>query len=415
MRTRSWRLGAALLTLLAVSIVSIRAQQAGGSGSQAASPQSPASAAFAKGIQLHDSGKYAEAIEPLTQAVTLGFQPINQARFRLARALAKAGQIDRALTELETLAAAGFQNTAVLSMPDLDSLRELPRFKAFAARVNANARPCDADPNFHAFDFWIGEWDVQPTGQPRGPMGSGSSSTIERQLDGCVIQENWQPLGGVGAGKSFNMYNTTSKQWEQYYVDSRGTITRYTGAFHADGNLYYEADQFGSTNKIRMTFFPQGKDQVRQLGHTSTDGGKTWAVSFDLTYLRKPAPKAPHIMMTSPEFDWTKSGAPATGLQLLQVDGDPMKEGAPFSIRLRLPDGVVVAPHWHPVDEHVVVVQGTAMMGMGDTVDRATAREMPAGSYGMMPKEMHHYFYAKGETILHVYGIGPFKTFWVKQ
>lgn len=395
-----------LFFLLIATIINMQAQQ------------TPAAAAFAKGTQLHDSGKYAEAIEPLTEAVKLGFQPLNQARFRLARALAKAGQTERALTELETLAAAGFQNTAVLTMPDLDSLRALPRFAAFEARIKANAHPCDADPNFHAFDFWIGEWDVQPTGQPRGPMGSGSTSIIERQLDGCVIQENWLPPGGAGAGKSFNIYNTTSKQWEQYYVDTRGTITHYKGTFHADGNLYYEADQFASTNKIRMTFFNQGKDQVRQLGHTSTDGGKTWVVSFDLTYMRKPvaqAAPAPHVMMTMPEFDWSKSGAPATGLQLLQVDGDPSKEGAPFSLRLRLPDGVVVAPHWHPVDEHVVVVQGTAMMGMGDTVDRAAARAMPAGSYGKMPKEMHHYFYAKGETILHVYGIGPFKTFWVKQ
>ena len=49
-------------------------------------------------------------------------------------------------------------------MTDLDALRALPRFKAFESRVNANARPCDNDPLFHAFDFWIGEWDVQPTG-----------------------------------------------------------------------------------------------------------------------------------------------------------------------------------------------------------------------------------------------------------
>ena len=38
-----------------------------------------------------------------------------------------------------------------------------------------------------------------------------------------------------------------------------------------------------------MTFFNQSPNQVRQLGHVSTDGGKTWTVSFDLTYVRKPA------------------------------------------------------------------------------------------------------------------------------
>lgn len=171
-------------------------------------------------------------------------------------------------------------------MTDLDSLRSLPRFKAFETRVNTNARPCANDPKFRAFDFWIGEWDVQPTGPNRAPIGQGASSVIEAQLDGCVIQENWMPPGG-GAGKSFNIFNTATKQWEQYWVDQRGTITHYKGTFQPDGTLLYEGDQFGTTNKVRMTFFNQGPNQVRQLGHQSNDGGKTWTVTFDLTYVRK--------------------------------------------------------------------------------------------------------------------------------
>jgi hypothetical protein len=158
-----------------------------------------------------------------------------------------------------------------------------------APAVNATPQPCAADPNYRAFDFWIGEWDVQPTGATRAPIGSGATSIIERQLDGCVVQENWLPRGGRGAGKSFNIYNRVTKQWEQYYVDTRGTITLYKGSFREDGHLYFEADQFGTSNKIRMTFFNQGPNQVRQLGHMSADGGKTWTVTFDLTYVRKPA------------------------------------------------------------------------------------------------------------------------------
>ena len=279
MRHRS--VSVALAIGIAVTLASVRP------AARQTPPVSPASAAFTQAVQLHDAGKFADAIPLFTQAITLGFQPVNQARFRLARAYARAGRADRALAELETLAAGGFANTAVLAMPDLDGLLADARFKAFESRVNANANPCAADPNFHAFDFWIGEWDVQPTGATRGPIGSGSTSIIERQLDGCVIQENWLPLGGVGAGKSFNIYNSVTKQWEQYYVDSRGTITLYKGVFKDDGNLYFEADQFGTTNRIRMTFFKEGPAQVRQLGHVSTDGGKTWTVTFDLTYVRK--------------------------------------------------------------------------------------------------------------------------------
>ena len=254
---------------------------------QTATPAAQAAGVFAQAVQLHDSGKFADAIPLFRQAIALGFQPVNQARFRLARALARSGDVESALVELETLAAAGFANTSVLPMSDLDSLRALPRFKAFESRVNANAHPCAADARFHAFDFWIGEWDVQPTGATRGPIGAGATSIIEAQLDGCVIQENWIPIGGVGSGKSFNIFNTVTRQWEQYYVDTRGSITHYKGTFQADGSLLYEADQFGTPGKLRMTFFNQGPNQVRQFGQISTDGGKTWSPSFDLTYVRK--------------------------------------------------------------------------------------------------------------------------------
>ena len=215
------------LLIHAVMLVALGAPQS------ATAPQpSPAQTAFSEGVRLHDGGKPADAIPFFKEAVAKGFQPINQAHFRLARSYARAGQADLALAELEGLAAAGFANTAVLTMPDLDSLRALPRFQAWEKKINANARPCEADPNFRAFDFWIGDWDVQPTGSARAPIGPGASSVIERQLGGCMIQENWMPNpNGTGAGKSFNTYNSATKQWEQYYVDSRAQITYYKGAF----------------------------------------------------------------------------------------------------------------------------------------------------------------------------------------
>jgi hypothetical protein len=205
-------------------------------------------------------------------------------RFRLARAYARLGENAKALAELQEAAANSFTNLQVFQNKDLDPLRTDPAFVAVVEKVARNAKPCEADPNFRKFDFWVGDWDVQQTGVPRAPVGA--SSHVEKILNGCVIFENWEP-GPGGAGKSFNIYNAVTKKWEQYWVDATGRLTHYFGEFHDDGNLYYEADQFGSTNRIRMTFFNQGPDQVRQLGHLSTDFGKTWTVSFDLTYLRK--------------------------------------------------------------------------------------------------------------------------------
>ncbi len=57
-----------------------------------------------------------------------------------------------------------------------------------------------------------------------------------------------------------------------------------------DGNLYYRAevkDREGHPALRRMTFFPQGPDQVRQFSERSTDGGSTWTAEYDLIYRRK--------------------------------------------------------------------------------------------------------------------------------
>jgi len=32
-----------------------------------------------------------------------------------------------------------------------------------------------------------------------------------------------------------------------------------------------------------------------------------------------------------------------------------------------------------------------------------------------MLKEMRHFAWTKGETIVQIHGIGPFKTYWVKE
>ena len=70
-------------------------------------------------------------------------------------------------------------------------------------------------------------------------------------------------------------------------------------------------------------------------------------------------------------------------------------------------------PHWHPVDESVTVLKGTLMMGTGDKFDQAKGEELTAGSFTRMPKEMRHYAWTKGETILQIHGTGPFEITYV--
>jgi Domain of unknown function (DUF4437) len=116
-----------------------------------------------------------------------------------------------------------------------------------------------------------------------------------------------------------------------------------------------------------------------------------------------------HVMVTPGEVKW--GPAPPSlppGAQLAVLAGDPSKAGTPFTIRGKFPDGYKVPPHWHPTDENVVVIEGSLMMSLGEKFDQSTGHEMTAGSYALMPKGVRHFAWAKGETVIQVYGTGPF-------
>jgi len=102
------------------------------------------------------------------------------------------------------------------------------------------------------------------------------------------------------------------------------------------------------------------------------------------------------------------------GAQLAVLAGDPTKPG-PYTIRLRLPDGAKFAPHFHGEAENVTVLQGTLLVGIGDTVDPAKTIELPAGSFVSVPSGLHHYAMAKGETIVQIHGMGPSSMTMVKM
>jgi hypothetical protein len=53
------------------------------------------------------------------------------------------------------------------------------------------------------------------------------------------------------------------------------------------------------------------------------------------------------------------------GAKVAVLEGDPSKEGF-FTMRLLLPDGFKIQPHWHPKVEHVTVISGTFNVGMGE-------------------------------------------------
>jgi quercetin dioxygenase-like cupin family protein len=95
------------------------------------------------------------------------------------------------------------------------------------------------------------------------------------------------------------------------------------------------------------------------------------------------------------------------------MQGDPSK-AALYTIRLELPDGYVIKPHFHPTDEHVTVVSGTFLVGMGDSVDFKNGMTLPAGGFVTAPAQAHHFAGARGLTVVQVHGMGPFAITYVK-
>ncbi|MDX6613639.1 MAG: hypothetical protein QOD75_2825 [Blastocatellia bacterium] len=114
-------------------------------------------------------------------------------------------------------------------------------------------------------------------------------------------------------------------------------------------------------------------------------------------------------MIAPAEVKWGP-GPPSLppGAQLAVLSGDPGKVGGAFTIRAKFPAGYKVPPHWHPTDENVVVVSGTMMFGQGTSFDEAVMHESPTGTFALMPRGMRHFAMAKEESVVQIYGTGPF-------
>ena len=95
------------------------------------------------------------------------------------------------------------------------------------------------------------------------------------------------------------------------------------------------------------------------------------------------------------------------GAQFAVLEGDPAASTGDFTIRLKMPDGFRIAPHFHPQRENVTIISGTFKVGMGDEFETNKMKAFTAGSFAFLDPDMHHYAMACGETIVQVHGKSP--------
>jgi quercetin dioxygenase-like cupin family protein len=119
------------------------------------------------------------------------------------------------------------------------------------------------------------------------------------------------------------------------------------------------------------------------------------------------------LVAQNPALKWGPAPAvfPA-GAKMAVLQGDPGKAEL-FTVRLDMPNGYTIKPHFHPTDEHVTVIAGTFKIGMGDAVDPTKMLTLTPGGFATAGAQMHHYAVAKGHTIVQVHAMGPFSLTYV--
>lgn len=234
------------------------------------------------GASLHHIGKFNEAVAAYKKSPGLASNSITM--YNLACSYARLGKKDEAIEWLNKAISAGFpQPTRVRNDADFDSLRTDARFEQLLVLADRVGRPCEVLPEYKQFDFWVGEWNVENhQGQPVG------TNIIQRITGNCIVLENWTD-GFGGTGKSINFYDSSKGKWRQTWVSDRGNVSEFEGEYK-DGAMRFTGEtnlQSGGKILRRLTFFNLAADRVRQFSEQSTDGGKTWTVAYDFTYVRK--------------------------------------------------------------------------------------------------------------------------------
>jgi uncharacterized RmlC-like cupin family protein len=122
------------------------------------------------------------------------------------------------------------------------------------------------------------------------------------------------------------------------------------------------------------------------------------------------------IQITPAKIEWIAGplGTPR-GTMAAVLEGDPRAEGMMFTMRLKLPAGSRLQPHFHSENERVTVLSGEARVGFGDTMRDSGLATFGPGSFYINPKAAHHFVYFPKETVIQITGRGPWTTTLVKD
>jgi quercetin dioxygenase-like cupin family protein len=109
----------------------------------------------------------------------------------------------------------------------------------------------------------------------------------------------------------------------------------------------------------------------------------------------------------SASLHWSVATLLPPGALYAVMSGDPTAPGE-CTMQISMPNGYRFPPHSHPGNEHVVVKEGTLLVGLGDKIDPKRTRALAVGDSSTAPAGMHHFSIAKGRVMLLVTFMGPY-------
>lgn len=108
-----------------------------------------------------------------------------------------------------------------------------------------------------------------------------------------------------------------------------------------------------------------------------------------------------------PPLQWSVAPVLPPGALIAVVSGNPTEPGE-FTLLVSMPNGYRLPPHFHPSHEHVVVREGTLLVGVGDVADPRRTQALVAGDSVTATAGMHHFSIARGRTVVSATFMGPY-------
>ncbi len=132
------------------------------------------------------------------------------------------------------------------------------------------------------------------------------------------------------------------------------------------------------------------------------------ASTADLVAQTPPKPEPP-IGFTPEAIVWS-AGPPALppGSKMAVLEGNPRAEGM-FTMRVRVPAGSAIPPHWHPRQERVTILSGEVDLSFGSIANAGSVTRYRAGSFYVNPPRVMHYLFFPEATEMQMTGIGPWE------